>query len=71
MGQWWHIWAEGYRATGEHGTATYHGKVWADTFEDACRHRFKGDRNFDPENPGRVWACRLFDNESDARESYG
>lgn len=31
------VWTEGYRATGEHGIATYHGECRAESFIDACK----------------------------------
>lgn len=34
----WEIWAEGYRATGEHSKAVFIGIAWADTFDEACEN---------------------------------
>jgi hypothetical protein len=68
------VWAEGYAATGEHGTASYVGSVEASSFEEACRLLH------DPAGYGALgevggrpayWGCRLFDNEADARKSFG
>lgn len=72
-----HVWSEGYSATGEHGTATYHGCCIAETHEEACLRIVNGiDKNEDGSLSLRggmpsVWACRLFDNEADARKSNG
>ena len=67
------IWVEGYAATGEHGTASLLGSYEAETWDGAVK-------KYMAENPGRIvvdsrgytdWGCRLFDNESDARKSFG
>lgn len=80
-GKIWEVWAEGYSATGEHGTAVYVGRKWAVTFNRACEllHIEKGGSKawgeFTPERPdGRppmFWGCRLYDNEVDARRLFG
>lgn len=78
-GKVWHVWCEGYAATGEHGTAHFVGKKWAKTFDRACELLHKergskamGDFTHETENsPPRYWGCRLYDNEYDARKSYG
>jgi len=79
-GKIWHVWSEGYSATGEHGTAHFIGKKWAKSFDRACEllHIEKGGRlqlgDFTHEtdtDPPRYWGCRLFDNERQAREAYG
>lgn len=67
------IWVEGYAATGEMSGASLlakqKGKSWVDA---VSRYMEK--------NPGRIridergftdWGCRLFDNEADARKSFG
>lgn len=70
----YYIWSEGFRATGESSTATLHTRVRADSFKEAClKHAEKDDEfklYFDPERM-TYWGCRLFDNESDARKSFG
>lgn len=72
----WQVWTEGYAATGEHGTATYHGEVRAETFDQACRIilgdslDLKEDGSFRYPYPS-VWACRCYDNEADARKAFG
>jgi len=71
--QFWNIWSEGYSATGEHGTATFHGTVdtcVAPTFKKACAIMFKGNNDFSPERMTH-WGCELFDNEQDARKGFG
>lgn len=81
------IWSEGYAATGERGTAVFHGRYFGETFDDAVEEFKKqhsgqvdtkeryAERNKDGIMPlvkvHSIWACRLFDNEADARKSFG
>lgn len=75
------IWSEGYAATGERGTAYFHGKAKGETFEEACKNFRDSDGEplgLDLNEDGSlrydrpsIWACRLFDNEADARKSFG
>lgn len=65
-------------ATGESGTADFMGTYEANSFEEAVEKWFdeKPDRR---EYYGKnklkgtisYWGCRFFDNESDARKSFG
>ena len=64
------VWSEGYRATGEHGTAQKLGEVEAPTFAEAC-DLVCGKRGDYDSKRGTVWGCRLFNNEADARRSFG
>jgi hypothetical protein len=79
------VWIEGYRATGEHGTATsqlLHGKIdpesgtvdlddamlnWKQNDEEAARSLRKNEVT----GQWSFWGCRIFDNEQQARESFG
>lgn len=87
------VWTQGYRATGEHGTATYHGECYAENFVEACKRILGHDKSFEVREPIEVtsesarlgmarmginqetvcflWVCRCFDNEADARKSFG
>jgi len=72
----WQVWSEGYRATGEYGFATLHGEFEAETFKDAVI-AFKNAlvdpysiRCVDVDNM-TFWGCRFFDNEQDARQTFG
>jgi hypothetical protein len=74
------VWIEGYAATGEHGEAqrlnlTGQQTMWkGNDFKCACLNAimsldwelkyYDGIRN-------TYWACRFFDNEVDARKSFG
>lgn len=67
------VWSEGYRVSGNECDATFHGVFKGATFSDACAEFAKtisrpGD--FDPERL-TYWGCELFDNEEDARRSFG
>lgn len=64
------IWSEGYRATSEVGDATFHGEAKGTSFKDACENFFKKDPYFDAVRL-TYWGCELFDNEEDARKSFG
>lgn len=73
----WYVWSEGYRATGDRAYATLEGIVEADTWPEACRKacvdqgRWREEPGgFDPKDL-KVWGCRLFDNEVDARKGFG
>ncbi|MCD6300828.1 MAG: hypothetical protein J7L82_02015 [Staphylothermus sp.] len=61
---------EGYSITGNYATASYVGNTNAESFEKACFNLLKDDDYFDMGNLS-IWGCRLFDNEADARESFG
>lgn len=83
----WEIWIEGYMATGESAEASFEGKFKGETFDDAVEEFKKqyvgvvdaregyGPRNEEGIMPlikiHSIWACRLFDNETDARKSFG
>ena len=64
------IWSEGYAATGESGRARYHGACQAANFAEACRLHFQGNLYFNREQL-TYWGWRLYDNEADARKSFG
>lgn len=71
------IWSEGYRAQGNESGAHKHGEAEGENFVDACRNFFADEKPdemgwtyFDAER-NTYWGCRLFDNEGDARQSYG
>ena len=73
------IWSEGYLATGMEGIpekARMLAEVEADSFQEACDKLCSDpdwQRRYGNYNPERltVWGCRLFDNEADARKSFG
>ena len=67
------IWAEGYGASGQGGTACHFGRAYGKDFKEACITFFSVASRpgwFDPERMTH-WGCRLFDNEIDARRSFG
>ncbi len=70
------LWTEGYSCTGNQSGAIYHGKFEADNLADAVK-QFK-DTVTDEYSKSCIdtekltfWACRFFDNEADARKSFG
>ncbi len=70
------VWTEGYRCSGNSETAQHHGAFEANSFVDAVkafRDTVKDDHSrscIDIENMN-YWGCRFFDNENDARKSFG
>ena len=67
----YNIWSEGYRATGESSAAIRMGCGTGDTFKEACDKYFgKHDNYYDSKNL-TYWGCRLFDNETEARTTFG
>lgn len=86
MNKPYEIWSEGYLASGMEGTpckATFHGTCEGSNFREACNNFFKDEECYNSGIPGvnisgifhetspSLWACRLFDNESDARKTFG
>lgn len=73
------IWIEGFNATGESATAKKLGEFEGESFIDACnRNKEKLGLDLNDDDTMRlfdgrpcIWACRLFDNETDARKSFG
>lgn len=71
----WTVWLEGYSATGQNSPAKLCGEYAAATFEEACRKwvatlHVEGQSYYNAEN-NAYWGCRFFDNEIDARKSFG
>lgn len=64
------IWSEGYQITGNSGAAHFRGEARGNSFAAACIALLGEDEYFDAENL-TYWSCRLFDNEEDARMSFG
>ena len=64
------IWSEGYIIQGGSSGAIFFGCEEADTFQEACDKHFL-DNKFYSSRGLTYWGCRLYDNESDARKSFG
>lgn len=62
------IWAEGYNATGNSAPARFMGYRYGNSLIEACTSLFEGDPLY---KNNRYWGCKLFDNEKDARRSFG
>lgn len=75
MDKSWDIWVEGFiEAPGPGGRAFLWGSVTANTFNEACIKLALTDNKFSEffkEEHMTWWACRLFDNEIDARVFNG
>ncbi len=70
------VWSEGFRSTGQSGSAHNHGTFDGDTFKDAVesfRTSLADQYSRDCVNLESLtfWGCRFFDNEGDARKSFG
>lgn len=67
------IWIEGFQATGESGKAQQIGTIEAKSFQEACDKLGRTPtwrEHYDPKARA-MWGCRMFDNEADARRSFG
>ena len=68
------IWTEGYVVTGGSSTATYHGLSKGETFKQAVEN-FIEENDWDKKlyNSERLtyWGCKFYDNEADARKTFG
>jgi hypothetical protein len=68
------VWNEGYACTGNSGTAQFLGTEEADSFQEACKKaliRNGWNMSYYDEENNRYWGCWFFDNEVDARKSFG
>jgi len=70
------LWMEGFAATGESGTAQCLGTYKATNLDDAVRQYMEVRPNsidWDRFGRGRhaIWSCEIFDNEEEARKSFG
>jgi hypothetical protein len=68
------IWSEGYMITGGGGTAHFHGTEKGTTFQEACNTFARFDPEFERYYDSvrmAYWGCKLYDNASDARKSFG
>lgn len=71
----WEIWCEGHSVTGNSTGATLLSTQLASTFDEAVSLYIKTAEDsslFSRSNDcWTFWGCRLFDNEQDARKSFG
>lgn len=71
------LWEEGYSITGNSSTASYLGVFEGKTFNEACDNWSKTIKQPEHYKAGNdvhrpsYWACKIFDNEIDARKSFG
>lgn len=64
------IWSEGFVVNEGISGATYHGTIEANSFKEACDKYFSDDIYYNSKTL-KYWGCKLFDNELDARKSFG
>jgi hypothetical protein len=72
------LWMEGYAVTGNSGTARKVDTVYASTSEEALEmyaNKNKGKVDVHTDEDGKKWysdwGCKIYDNEVDARKSFG
>ena len=73
------VWSEGFSANGEHGSAIrligeVNDKWEGEDFQKACENALislKWDMHNYISKHNIYWGCRFFDNEADARKSFG
>lgn len=68
------IWCEGFMATGESSGANSLGCCSGKDLKEACINFAKTNKdfaNYFNEDRMTYWGCRIFDNEADARKSFG
>lgn len=71
----WEIWMSGYSATGNYAQATCLGTFPGRTFKDAVWHYKQSlpqdERVLVDLDRMTCWGCKLYDNEANARKSFG
>jgi hypothetical protein len=69
------LWTEGYSATGQRGSATFHGEFEGENLKEAVAEFQKTLTPYEQRlinlDHLTFWGCRFFSNESDARRSFG
>jgi len=76
MSNKYEIWSEGFSVIEEHASARFEGVFEGETFMDAYLDMVKQQYGANPPdyvklNEPVIWGCRCFDNEIDARKSFG
>ena len=66
----YNIWMEGFCATGAKAQASFIGTVEANSFVEACQKAFEKDPYYNSAQ-NTYYGCGLYDNEADARKSFG
>lgn len=71
----WEVWTEGFMVTGNTEVAQFHGKFKGRNFREAVLQYknsvSKETQSFIDLDRMSYWGCRFFDNERDARKSFG
>lgn len=71
----WEVWLEGYAVTGSFAGAKFCGKFKGSTFEEAvlawvATQGEEGKKFYNPES-GVYWGLNFYDNEAEARKTFG
>lgn len=64
------VWMEGSKSSDGHCKASKIGECYANTFQEACDILCSKLPDYNRIKL-TIWGCRLFDNEADARKSFG
>jgi hypothetical protein len=74
------VWMEGFiisgqegkahRVVSEQGKTLWEGETFKDAVKQAVQEAIKDKQYYDPER-NTYWGCRFFDNEAEARKSFG
>ena len=68
------IWSEGFRVMEGSSGAILHGHAKGVDLNDACKNLAKKDKEFAKNfSADRMawWGCKIYDNETDARKTFG
>ncbi len=68
------VWSEGFAAQGNSATAQLFGETTANSLKEAVEKLLElKEWNMDLYDPNRLtyWGCKFYDNEIDARKSFG
>jgi hypothetical protein len=70
----WEVWMEGYCVTGNRKGAEFLGKffgTWKEAVTKAVTQKFDQLDGYWDEDKLTYWGCRFFDNEEEARSTFG
>lgn len=71
----WQVWMEGYRVTGNSNDASFKGEFEGETFQDAVKAYAETlddqSKSYFDAAYTTFWGCRFFNNETDARKTFG
>ena len=68
------VWLEGHAVTGNRATANFLGSYKSETFKNACKKAMilnNYDLSLYNSERNTYWCCKFYNNEQDARKSFG